>query len=114
MLFVKAQTTSFNIDITNALRFVNYSQIFHCSLKFRKVAINNEAVQFLGCSSIKILCFVRWNHGITTQKKIPLLKHEEPFLFLSQMDLEYCFSHSMWTHTFSVSINLWGTQLELA
>ena len=93
-LFVKAQSTSFLMDNINAFWFVHYSLFFHCRLKFCKVVINNEAVQILGYSRIKILHFAGCNHGITLQKN-PLTKHDQPFLFLSQMDLEYCFSHSM-------------------
>jgi len=54
-LFVKAQSTSFFIDIINAPWFVHYSQLFHCYLTFCTAVINNEAVQFLGSSRIKIL-----------------------------------------------------------
>jgi len=84
----KAETTSLFIDIIHALWFVHY-------LKFCKVVINNEEVQFLGSSRFKILRFAGCNHDITTGKKNSLTKHDQPLLFSSQMDLECCFSHSM-------------------
>jgi hypothetical protein len=78
------------MDIINAHWFVHHSYFFHCYLKFFKVVINNKAVQFLGSS--RILHFAGCIHGVTMQKN-PLPKHNQPFLFPSQMDLEYSFSH---------------------
>jgi len=82
LMFVKAQTTPFFIDIIKAPWFIHYSYFFHCYLKFCEVVINNEVVQFLSSSRIKILHFVGCNHGITMQKKTLYPSMNSHFFFL--------------------------------
>jgi len=68
---------------------------------FRKAVNNNEAVQFLGSSRIKILCFAEYNNGISTQKKTHYRNKTSHSLFLHNGFVILFFSQYVNTHILS-------------